>query len=1554
MPRVADEPRDVGGSIPLSVLPTSSHRQPAAAPPAPPRPRRFLPTDALDSLPPIAGDHTLTHQQSLNDEMSNTNNDDGDTGASRVAGLGSSFSPRSRSLLRELKRRKAQRYRDLTCPRKRTSQLADGTRIVTVGSHVLVYPPPTSDNGRDATTSKVKEGARAHPSNERDTMGAVTTFEEHPIIDFPDDAFKHYSLGVGLYFKGVRYLSILFFLASLFQFPSCLLAILSNPSDESESGLWFEKVSVGNFGSMLASASNTTIDSSDMVNNLPETDEGWSTYMPASLDRDTLVAILAALDFLVVLMIIWFGRWLSLRQRHESDAYSAREITVRKYTIEVGNLPRKFHDRLRLADWFSQRFGAVVDVAIVYDQFDLLEVYRHRGRIRKEIDLAVEQGEVSKLDALYDQLAEIDEKIAELTRDVSQRQTLGAFVTFERQESRIAAEKAFQHLWLKTLAEKVTHHRQNHQNININQHEGSSFDTAPDNNNAPIGPTVPSISSPDTPLSLLFGRKQRLLTVSQAFEPSNILFRNLKYSSRERFGRKMLTALATIILLLVSVIAVYVAQRYQVSLPSTETECATTNSTSALIPPTDSSDEAEVDCFCSKLGTTGALDADRKYGVDCGAYLTKVAIARALSVLAVLVIVVVNLLLKSIIKLLTIFEKHTSLTRMQESITTKLFVGLFLNTGIVLLVVNMSFQQWIGTSTPSSTADASAFGVSIPINSFFDGRYSDFDRAWFVHVGSSITLTMIFNIFNPHLFPFLCIPWQRWRRTWKCCLPGVKKSQSVWNERFAGETFELAERYAVLLNTLFVTLLYSAGMPALLPIAATTFLLTYLMDRASFLRLYRIPPRYDHSLALYTTALLPYAILLHLAFAIWFLTSPVLLNDGSSSDSASSYSSVFSRVSRWQVTPLLVLFCAVLVYIIFVRWWGWVFRVLFCTDKNGQKVLSDGALSLTSNKHMSKRKFVPYSVARRTVSLETYHPHGSPHWHDCFIRTESRKMMKVPQTLAVLQAIKDETLRKKEMRRKELEERRRREAMEDEEESQSHIDAMRRQTTMMERAEYAKPTQLMPGPRSPSNAPSPPQRNRMSSSYASIVNDDHDHEVADIHPSNNNKHVAEDDDDEMPPQLSKAASLGLDLHACKPTSKQDQMKARAKAKNAAMARANIIRAATAQGIRVTNTHALNPPKTSADPASPISPVAEKQQPRLRQPKTHPAVAPLNVGKKDGHLRVPSSSSSSPPVAPSPASPISTAAAPTSPTFAQSPLRDAAVVVLDIPEDHEVSMAQARAEALLNISPSAPSLSLAPDDEEGADIPVGYRELHSSSPPRPFTSHLQRPTCISLPSIGEINAANVAANGNADGSNATEDVRDGDGDDVLSPATAAASIDPMLAPVSTQLHRLATRLWTAQRAHEPPGSIQDSDATKSQKSKKSTANNKKQKKQKKSAKVHDASLVPSLSDASSSPSTAPAFPTPETAVQDEVQAIRPAEGSEDATALNPSVRSSSPPTSLPSETDDPDSAESMSNLDAPQLVPISCPNIECGRMLELVDTGNPQLYHCPYCTTSFIM
>eukprot|EP01083_Nonionella_stella_P016941 47312_1 len=97
------------------------------------------------------------------------------------------------------------------------------------------------------------------------------------------------------------------------------------------------------------------------------------------------------------------------------------------------------------------------------------------------------------------------------------------------------------------------------------------------------------------------------------------------------------------------------------------------------------------------------------------------------------------------------------------------------------------------------------------------------------------------------------------------------------NRLFDGVEFTLADRYAAILNTVYVTLLYSSGMPFLFFSAAATFFFTYWFDKYSFFRLYRKPPRYDATLSKWVIEVMKNAVYLHVLFAMWAYSSPSVM-----------------------------------------------------------------------------------------------------------------------------------------------------------------------------------------------------------------------------------------------------------------------------------------------------------------------------------------------------------------------------------------------------------------------------------------------------------------------------------------------------------------------------------------------------------------------------------------------------------------------------------------------------------------------------------------------------
>jgi hypothetical protein len=64
---------------------------------------------------------------------------------------------------------------------------------------------------------------------------------------------------------------------------------------------------------------------------------------------------------------------------------------------------------------------------------------------------------------------------------------------------------------------------------------------------------------------------------------------------------------------------------------------------------------------------------------------------------------------------------------------------------------------------------------------------TDFDRAWYIQVGTKITITMMIAIFSPHVINFVSTPLRRWLRK-----RGARKAilQKDMNSLSVGPSFE--------------------------------------------------------------------------------------------------------------------------------------------------------------------------------------------------------------------------------------------------------------------------------------------------------------------------------------------------------------------------------------------------------------------------------------------------------------------------------------------------------------------------------------------------------------------------------------------------------------------------------------------------------------------------------------------------------------------------------------------------------------------------------------------
>ena len=126
---------------------------------------------------------------------------------------------------------------------------------------------------------------------------------------------------------------------------------------------------------------------------------------------------------------------------------------------------------------------------------------------------------------------------------------------------------------------------------------------------------------------------------------------------------------------------------------------------------------------------------------------------------------------------------------------------------------------------------------------------------------------MLINVFVPHIGPLVK---GKIVRPLKIAMKKKKAvTQMELEDVYTRDRFQIETRYSVLLNFLFVAVIYSGGMPVMLLLAALNFGVAYLMDKYALLKVCKRPARYDSQLARMLVELIPLAIFMQMAFTCY-------------------------------------------------------------------------------------------------------------------------------------------------------------------------------------------------------------------------------------------------------------------------------------------------------------------------------------------------------------------------------------------------------------------------------------------------------------------------------------------------------------------------------------------------------------------------------------------------------------------------------------------------------------------------------------------------------------
>jgi len=723
-----------------------------------------------------------------------------------------------------------------------------------------VTPATTTAEGGWEPPSKDKaiQFRELHHPRLKDENGVTRPY---PLSTSPKE-FAAMGSGIALYYESLRFLTGLFFLMFLISMPGLLVMVFSSPEDITKTESAIEPLKALTVGNIYYGH--------DQTNSTSEGD--WRGCDPnlntcrlcvgsvcQEFEEDYVAIAVSALDCLYTIVYLLGVFYLSRRQIKRVNEIDQATLSAADWTVEVRDLPLDVEKAGEVMEYFS-KFGDVVNVAIGRSDGAIIRTFHKRHLLEQKRDREVARQQrgssnAAAVEKLNTQLTQMDAKIERLRSKRANQKSHAAFVTFNDESSYLACLKAFNGGCCSRMC------------ISQNQ----KF------------------------------RKKYALKVIRAPEPTDLLWENLEFGTLQRFLRRCITTTLSILILLVSVVIVVAAKSFKEQGTQKANECAVMAGSQRAachldtviltpqqyepiiadieaMPPSNASLCAA--CVCTNLQASApnlyassiAVFFPAVYGTD--GFCTQHALFFGIQIAAIASIFIINTSVRFLMVKFSHFERHHWLSQREASSAMSIFILQFFNTGLITLLVFSQIDEVKAglASAASSAASAAESGQDVteftryfPI---FAGPYQDLTPKWYAVVGTSIIMTVFLNAFIPMVPVFVT--------GLKKALAGLRPQpllQEELNERYLGPELQIAQRYGLVLSTVFVCLLYSSGIPILLLCASVTFGIMYSVEKLLLLRVYRTPPQYNDTIARLMVKCLPYAGIMHMLLGLWIYSA---------------------------------------------------------------------------------------------------------------------------------------------------------------------------------------------------------------------------------------------------------------------------------------------------------------------------------------------------------------------------------------------------------------------------------------------------------------------------------------------------------------------------------------------------------------------------------------------------------------------------------------------------------------------------------------------------------
>ncbi len=371
-------------------------------------------------------------------------------------------------------------------------------------------------------------------------------------------------------------------------------------------------------------------------------------------------------------------------------------------------------------------------------------------------------------------------------------------------------------------------------------------------------------------------------------------------------------------------------------------------------------------CYCYQklldLLHNGAADAlnsiNSLQSSDCGDFYSSYSLSSALTYVSVIATTVVNVFMRTFLKILAKHEAHTSLDEYQASIMSKIFLSNFATMSILVLVAY------------GNAGSNNEFLTTLHI---FNGPYSDFTTSWYGNVGFYLMTTFILQSFSPLVANlFMYFIGQPLLRFYHHRRVRYLKSHTIVTQRDlnlleVGGVFDSTDHSAQLLTLLFFAMMFAPGLPLLMPLCCFAFILYFRVDKLLLCRYYQKPPNVGDAAVRMVVTYLPFAAVIRLGIGCWMLGNRSILKTTISASTKAYYdflqssqkysggnAAINEKIFQTNTFPLFVLLIFILFIILIVFAWKqlpvyWIYKLLYAMFSNASKQAKEVFISKDDN-----------------------------------------------------------------------------------------------------------------------------------------------------------------------------------------------------------------------------------------------------------------------------------------------------------------------------------------------------------------------------------------------------------------------------------------------------------------------------------------------------------------------------------------------------------------------------------------------------------------------------